>query len=54
LLHARRQVDGQANGEVVHVQIVANRPHHHLAAVEPDAHLHCQAMGAAHLFGIAA
>jgi hypothetical protein len=36
------------------VQIVANGPHHDLAAVEADAHLYRQAVRAAHLFGIAA
>ena len=54
LLHARRQDRGQADGGVVHVQVVANGPHHDLSGVEPDAHLHRQAVGAAHLFGIAA
>ena len=54
LLHARRQDRGQADGGVVHVQVVANGPHHHLSGVEADAHLHRQAVRAAHLFGIAA
>ena len=54
LLHARRQVRGLAHGGVVHVQVVANRPHHDFAGVEPHAHLHLQAVGAAHLLGIAA
>ena len=38
LFHARRQVGGLAHGGVVHVQVVANGPHHHLAGVEPHAH----------------
>ncbi len=54
LLHAGRQVRGLAHGRVVHVQVVANGPHHHLAGVEADADLHGHAMGAAHLLGIAA
>jgi hypothetical protein len=40
LFHARRQVGGLANGRVVHVQVVANTPHHHLAGVEPHPDLH--------------
>jgi hypothetical protein len=54
LLHARRQDRGQADGGVVHVQVVANRPHHHLSSVEANAHLYRQAVCAAHLFRIAA
>ena len=54
LLHARRQVRGLPHGRVVHVQVVADRPHHHLAGVEPDADLHREPVGAAHLLGIAA
>ena len=37
LLHAGRQVGGLADRRVVHVQVVANRAHHHLSRVEPDA-----------------
>ena len=36
------------------MQVVANGPHHHFPGVEPDTDLHRQAVGAAHLFGIAA
>ena len=36
------------------MQVVADGAHHHLAGVEPDADLHLQAVGAAHLLGIAA
>ena len=54
LLHARRQVRGLAHRRVVHVQVVANGPHHHLAGVEPDADLQRQAVRAAHLLGVAA
>ena len=42
LLHARRQVRGLAHGRVVHVQVVANRPHHDFPGVEPHAGLHLQ------------
>ena len=52
LFHARRQVRGLADRRVVHVQVIANGAHHHLAGVEPDADLHGDAMGAAHLVGI--
>ena len=44
---------GLAHGRVVHVQVIANGPHHHLAAVEAHAHLHQQSLGAPHLLGIA-
>ena len=53
LLHARGQVRGLAHRRVVHVQIVADGPHHHFSGVEADAQLHLQALGAAHLLGIA-
>jgi hypothetical protein len=36
------------------VQVVANGPHHHLSSIEAHAHLDRQAVGAAHLVGIAA
>ena len=36
------------------MQVVANRPHHDFAGVEAHARLHLQAVGAAHLLGIAA
>ena len=44
LFHAGRQVRGLANGGVVHVQIVANGPHHHLPRVQADPDLHLDAM----------
>ena len=53
LLHARRQMRGLADGRVVHVQVVANGPHHDLPGVEPDAHPQRQTVGAAHVVGIA-
>src|ERR1043166_8421005 len=37
---------GLADGGVVHVEIVADRAHHHLAGIEPDADLHLAAMSA--------
>ena len=54
LFHAGRQVRGLADGRVVHVQIVANGPHHHLAGVEANPDLHLDAMPAAHLLAVAA
>ena len=53
LLHTRGQMRGLADGGIVHVQVVANRPHHDFPRVEPDAHLHLQTVGAAHLLRIA-
>ena len=49
LFHACRQVRGLADGRVVHMQVVANGAHHHLARVQPHADPHLQAMGVAHL-----
>ena len=49
LLHARRQMGRLPDRRVVHVQVVADRPHHHLAGVEPDPDVHSQAMRAPHL-----
>ena len=54
LFHTGRQVRGLANGGVVHVEIVANGPHHHLPRVQADADLHLQPMPAAHLRAVAA
>jgi hypothetical protein len=53
LLHARRQVRGLADGRIVHVQVVADRAHHHLPGVETHPDLHLDSMGAAHLRTIA-
>ena len=53
LFHAGGQMRGLAHGRVVHVQVIANGAHHHLAAVEAHAHLHQQPLGAPHLLGIA-
>ena len=52
LLHARRQVGGLPDRRVVHMQVVANGPHHDFPGVEPHAHAQLQATGAAYLFGI--
>ena len=40
LFHPRRQVGGLADRRVVHVQVVADRPHHDFARVESHADLH--------------
>jgi hypothetical protein len=45
---------GLANGGIVHVQVITNGPHHHLAGVQADAHVQLQAVGPAHLFSVAA
>jgi hypothetical protein len=54
LFHPRRQMGGLAHGAVVHMEIIANRPHHDFAGVEPDAGLHLQAVGAADFLSVAA
>ena len=43
---------GLANGGVIHVQIIANGAHHHLARVEPDAHLQGDPVGPLDFGGI--
>ena len=43
LFHAGRQMRGLADGGVVHVEIVADGPHHDLSRVEADADLHLSA-----------
>ena len=48
LLHTRRQMRRLPDRRVVHMQVVANRPHHHLAGVEADAQAQLQAAAAAH------
>jgi hypothetical protein len=53
LLHPRRQMRGLADGGIVHMQVVANRPHHDFPGVEPDAQLHLQTVGTAYLLSIA-
>jgi hypothetical protein len=42
LFHARRQMCRLPHRRVVHVQIVADRAHHHRAAVQADADLHVE------------
>ena len=54
LFHARRQVHRLPDGRVVHVQVVIDAPHHHLAGVEPHPKVHGQAMRAPHLVTVAA
>ena len=52
LFHAGREMRRLAHGRVIHVQIIADRPHHDCAGVEAHAHLHGDAMGAARFLGI--
>jgi len=54
LFHAGRQVRGLADGGVVHVQVAADGPDHHLAGVEAHPDLDLDAVGAADLLGVAA
>ena len=53
LLHARRQIRGQAHPRVVHVQVVADGAHQHVPGVETDTQQHLQPLGAAHLLSVA-
>ena len=53
LFHTRRQVGGLPHGRIVHVQVVANRPHDDFPRIEPHARLQLQAVGPADLLGIA-
>ena len=52
LLHAGRQVRCLPHRRVVHVQVAADRSHHHLASVQPDTHVDGYPMAALHLSGI--
>ena len=45
---------GLSHGRIVHMEIVANGAHHHLAAIQPDSDLDGHAFGALHLGGILA
>jgi antitoxin component of MazEF toxin-antitoxin module len=45
---------GLPHGRIVHVQIVANSPHHHLAGVQADTDLQLQAVDSAHLLAVGA
>jgi hypothetical protein len=47
-------VDRLTQGGVVHVQVVADEPHHHLAAVEADPRLDLDSVRTADLLGILA
>jgi hypothetical protein len=51
LLHALGQAHGVPDGRVLHVQVVADRSHHHLAGVQPDAHGEAEPVCAPHLGG---
>ena len=53
LLHARRQIRGQAHPRVVHVQVVADGAHQHAPGVEPDTQQHLQPLGAADVLRVA-
>ena len=53
LFHARRQVHRLPDGGIVHVQVVADGPHHHLAGVQPYPCLERQALRATHLVAVA-
>ena len=53
LFHPAREMRRLADGVVVHRQVVADGPHHHLARVEPDPDLHFDAVRPANLFGAA-
>jgi hypothetical protein len=52
LFHARRQDRGFPDRRVVHMQIVANGPHHHFPRIETHAHAQLQATAAAYLLGV--
>jgi len=52
LFHMGSQMHRLTNGRVIHVQIIADRAHHHLTGIEPDPHLHGETLGAAHVLGI--
>ena len=53
LLHARGQVRGLTDRRVVHVQIGADRAHHHVAGVQAHADLDRHAEAAKHALGVA-
>ena len=53
LLHARRQVRRLANGRVVHMQVVADGPHHDLAGIEADPDLDLDPVGMADFVTVA-
>jgi hypothetical protein len=53
LFHAGREVHRLPDGRVVHVQVVADGPHH-LAGIEPNPEVHSQAVRASHLVTVAA
>jgi hypothetical protein len=52
LFHPRGQDRRLPHGRVVHIQVVANGPHHHLPRVEAHAHAQLQTAGAAHLLSV--
>jgi hypothetical protein len=54
LFHARRQMRRLPHRRVVHMQIIANGPHDHLAGVQPDPDLHIESLALAQRLSIAA
>ena len=54
LFLACRQVGGLPHGGVVHVQVIADRPHHDFPRIEAHANLHLQVVGLAHLLRVTA
>ena len=54
LLHALREAHREALGRVVHPEVVADRPDHHLSRVDSDADREAHTVGAAQLVGVAA
>ena len=53
LFHTCRQMGRLAHRGVIHMQIIADRPHYHLAGVQADAHQHIEPLLAPHLLGVA-
>jgi hypothetical protein len=49
LLHALREADGVAERGVLHAEVLADRPHHHLAGVEAHADREAEPLRAAEL-----
>ena len=52
LLHARRQVRRLPYRHVVHMQVAADRPHHHLTSVQPERACGGAPLRALHLSGL--
>ena len=54
LFHTGRQVRGLADRGVIHVEVIANRPHDHCPGVQPHPDVDFEAVGAAHLVTVMA